>query len=316
MEKKLFIYIITLTVFLLHAGTTCYAQKAPLKGSGKIVNKKFDYKDFDKLEILDLDGTVNVEVGKPFAVNIDIDDNLAALLDIKQNDGELRISLEGNAYNRLYVEESNIKITITMPEVSVVKHRSNSNMNINGITGRYFRIKSTGNGKVTINGSIDELDIICNGNGTVRAEGMIAKEVKVNKSGNGNVYIKTENNFAANGSGNGDVVNYGKGKATGNSAVTGNGEIKYAYEKSIPLKDTTASEIVHTLIKNETAVVVHLSVKYPVKGSYGISVKPNETVKEKFPVGTKIFRGNQFTTLKKPVYTVTAAEEQQYIIKP
>lgn len=166
------------------------AQNKPLNGSGSIVTKTYDYKNFDKLELLDLAGKITVEIGKPFSINIDIDDNLATLLDVKENNGELKIKLEGNLNNRLYVENTNIKINISMPEASVIKHRSNSSLTVNGITGRYFRINNSGNGNAIINGSIDEMDITCRGNGAVNAEGVTAGTIKINKSGNGNVIIK------------------------------------------------------------------------------------------------------------------------------
>ena len=297
---------------VLFIGSSSYAQRGPLNGSGNIVTKTFDYKNFDKLEILDIAGTIKVEVGKPFSISIDIDDNLAALFRVNETDGELKIQLEGNEYNKLYLENTNIKITVTMPEVSVVRHRSNADMNITGITGRYFRIKNSGNGTATIKGSIDELDISSGGNGGVKAEEMIAKLVKVEKSGNGDVYIKTDNAFTATGSGNGDVINKGEGLPDKSSGISGNGEIKY---KNQPVQKEEPRQRVHVKIQNETAEHIELTIKYPGKGSYGIDVKANSSVKESFPVGTKLYRGGQFTAFKKAVYEVTAESKQTFTIK-
>jgi hypothetical protein len=289
------------------------AQGKPVTGSGNIITQKFSYTNFDKLELLDLDGIINVTIGKPFSITVAIDNNLEKLLDVSTSDGELRIKLAGNTNNKLYVENTNIRIHITMPEVSVIRHRSNSTLNVNGIAGRYLRINNGGNGTTVLQGSIDELDIVCTGNGTVQGEELFAKTVKVNKSGNGNVYIKTDNSFSANGSGNGNVVNKGEGLPNNNATITGNGEIVY---KNKPIAKEEPHIRVQVKIKNESSDYTQLTVKYPGKGSYGISVKAGQTVHESFPVGTKLFKGGQLTTLKNTVYEVSGEKEQTFIIKP
>jgi uncharacterized membrane protein YphA (DoxX/SURF4 family) len=302
---------ITTAILLLCMQT--FAQNGPLNGSGNIVTKTFDYNNFDKLELLDLAGNISVEIGKPFSVNINIDDNLAPLLAVKQNNGELQIKLDGNNNNRLYVEATNIKINITMPEASVIQHRSNSSLTVSGVAGRYFRMNNGGNGNVIIKGSIDELDIVCRGNGSVRADDLLAKTIKIKKSGNGNVFIKTDNSFTANGSGNGDVVNRGNGVAAGNSNISGNGTIKYS-KRPQPKMDVIKKVTVKII--NETVGKVTLTVKYPVKGSYGIDIKPGETVSEIFPAGTKLFKAGQVSALKKPMYVVMEDSVQTFTIKP
>lgn len=292
----------------------CTAQKSPLKGSGKIVNKTFEYKNFDKVELNNLDGTIELVIGKPFAVSIAIDDNLEPLLSVKENDGKLQIELKGNNNNKMYIEETNIKVSISMPEISVLEHMGNSNLKVTGISGRYFRIKNRGNGNAVISGSIDELDIICRDNGNVNAKDVIAKSVKINRSGNGNVYINTDNTFIANSSGNGNVVNEGIGMADSNSSASVNGEIKYPNKPAVT-GNVEKMQRVHTVIKNETTDWIELTVKYPGRGSYGIDVKPGQSVKEAFPVGTKLYKGGQFTAFKKAVYEVTAEANQTFTIK-
>ncbi len=304
-----------LAALLLLAGVTASAQNGPLKGSGKVVTETLAFTNFDKLDLVDLDGTVEVEVGKPFSITVAIDDNLKPLLGVSAKDGVLTVELKGNRENKLYIEETKIAIKITMPEISVLEHRGNSIVTVNGIMGRYFRIKNTGNGNALLNGAIDELEVICRSNGTVRAEQLIAKTVNVKKSGNGTVYINTSNSFAANGNGNGNVINKGTGMANDGSGIIGNGEVKTHEptnnEKPGSKKD---AEKKYTTIKNISDKTVELSVKYPVKGSYGIAVQSQQEVKEHFPIGTKIYRGNQFTLFKKPLFTVTEQNREDILI--
>jgi hypothetical protein len=183
--KKIIIFLVA-TVAMFQV----FSQSRPLRGSGKTVDKTFQLTNFDKIDLLDLDGVVEVVVGKEFSVNVIIDDNLASLLDAAVDNGTLTVQLKGNLYNRLYIEETNIKIRITLPEVTVIKHRSNGKLIVDGIIGRYFRIKNTGNGNAYLNGSVDELDIVCTDNGSVFAQKVKAKTVNVKRRGNGNVYTE------------------------------------------------------------------------------------------------------------------------------
>lgn len=47
-----------------------------------------------------------------------------------------------------------------------------------------------------------------------------------------------------------------------------------------------------------------MSVRYPVSGSYGIGINAKDSITESFHVGTKIYRGNQFTTFKKVLFNI------------
>jgi uncharacterized membrane protein YphA (DoxX/SURF4 family) len=291
---------------LMFAGTTAQAQRNPLTGSGKVVTKAFDYKNFDKLEILDLNGNINVETGKPFTITVAIDDNLAGLLSVTETNGKLKMELVGNENNRMYIENTNIRISITVPELSVVKHRSNSNLVINGITGRYFRIKNTGNGDVRLAGSIDELDIICQGNGDLNAAALSAQSIKIQKSGNGDVFIKTDKPFSAKGSGNGDIINKGQGKPADHSKLDGNGSIQYENQDK---PTEIAYKKVKLAITNETNDWVELTIKYPVSGSYGVDIRPGMSVRESLPAGTGIYKNGKL------LYTVTEETKQKFIYK-
>jgi Putative auto-transporter adhesin, head GIN domain len=289
------------------------AQNGPLIGSGKVITNTLAVNGFDKVEIRDLDGKVEIEVGKAFSVITEVDDNFQSLLELAVKNGTLVVLLKGNRNNRLYVENTHIRIRIAMPEISVLEHNSNSSLVVNGIVGRYFRISNTDNGSATLNGSIDELDIIKSGNGNLRADKLVAKRIKVLSSGNGSVFLNTDFPFNARSRGNGNIINVGKGRADGSTSTTGNGELKYNEEND--QEKAARKERVQLKLINPSSHSIELSVIYPVKGSYGIEIKPQQELKERFPVGTKLYRGNQFTLFKKPVYTVTDEKEQQVVIK-
>jgi hypothetical protein len=260
---------IILIIAILAFANIAYTQRGPLKGSGKIINKTFAFTNFDKVNLRDLDGTAEIEVGKPFAISVAIDDNLEELLDVSVDNYALDISLKGNRNNRMYIENTNIKIKISLPSLTAVKLDGNNGLIVNGITGEYLKVKCTGNGSMTLNGTVNKLEVICTSNGNVNARKLDTKEISITRRGNGNIY-------------------------TNEKADT---------EKN-PDDSHVKTTLVKVIIKNNTTSKVSLSVKYPVSGSYGIAVNANESITESFPVGTKIYRGGQFTTFKKALFII------------
>ncbi|CAH0996870.1 hypothetical protein EMA8858_03005 [Emticicia aquatica] len=222
--KKLILLISILSIFF----KITYAQKGPLRGTGKIISRSFDMKGFDKISFEDFDGKIEVEIGKPFSIKVDIDENLEPRLDVKKydNESQLTIRLAGNYNGKLYLENTHIKIRVTMPEASVIRHRGNTNINITGILGRYFRLENDGNGDVVLQGLVDELDIKKTGNGEVRAKNLVSKIAKVKSYGNGNVAVNAQISLSASGAGNCSVMQFGTGKIEAMSGIIGNGEVR------------------------------------------------------------------------------------------
>jgi hypothetical protein len=200
---------------------------AQLKGSGKIVTKTFDYKNFDKVYFEDLDGKIEVEIGKPWSILITIDENLESLLHLSENvsENELKIQFKGNKDNQMYVENTNLKIKITMPEASVIKNSGNSNLSVQNISGRYFKLENTGNGDSNVSGTIDVLDIIKIGNGDVDASNLNVKKAELKSTGNGDLTVNVSETLSARLTGNGDIINTGKANFDSGSKKSGNGDL-------------------------------------------------------------------------------------------
>ena len=217
MKKIFFAIVLIITSF----------ANAQLKGSGKIVTKTFDYKNFDKVYFEDLDGKIEVEIGKPWSVLITIDDNLESLLHLSENvsENELKIQFKGNKDNQMYVENTNLKIKITMPEASVIKNSGNSNLSVQNISGRYFKLENTGNGDSIVSGTIDILDIIKIGNGNVDASNLNVKKAELKSTGNGDLTVNVSETLSTRLTGNGDIINKGKANFDSGSKKSGNGDL-------------------------------------------------------------------------------------------
>ena len=148
--------LITTSLIMMIIIYSAFTQGKPLKGSGKLKELTYTKGGYDKLNLLDFEGKITVKIGKPHSVQIKIDDNIAELVEfsLDEAENELTISVKNNKNGRLYLENINSHILITMPEASVIKHRGNSNVLVEGIMGRYFRIDQQGNGDVRLFGRV------------------------------------------------------------------------------------------------------------------------------------------------------------------
>lgn len=206
--------------------TSTFAN-AQLKGSGKTISKTYDYKNFDKVYFEDLDGKLEVEIGKSWSITVTIDDNLDSLLSFKENpsEHELTVFLKGNKNNRMYIENSNIKIKITLPEVAVIRNNSNASLVVNGVIGRYFRLENLSNSNSKVLGTVDELEVKNTGNGNANLTELKAKKAKIICRGNGNATVNVSEEIIATVSGNGNITNKGKADYDSKSSRTGNGSL-------------------------------------------------------------------------------------------
>ncbi len=221
MKKSFLIFVIFSFICVITK-----AQNGPLKGSGKAITKEFSINGFDKISFEDFDGKIEVEIGKPFSIKIEIDDNLEQRLIVNKKEETLIVKLSDNYNGKLYLENTHIKIKVTMPEASVIDHRGNTIVKVTGIVGRYFRFENAGNGNVYLSGKTEELDIKKTGNGSIDAKNLITNTAKVKSFGNGNVSVNAQIILTANGAGNCSVMQFGQGKIESMSGIIGNGEVK------------------------------------------------------------------------------------------
>jgi Putative auto-transporter adhesin, head GIN domain len=213
-----------LAILMVFIATIANAQ---LRGSGKTITKTYDYQNFDKLSFQDLDGTIEVELGKEFSISVTIDDNLFPLLSFEENNSknELKLFFKNNANNKKYIEDTNCRIKITTPKLLEVKHSGNSTLVISNLIGTNFKLDNSGNGTTKISGSIETLEVINRGNGNTKAEQLLSKNAVIKCSGNGNVYVTVSNTLTAKASGNCSVINYGKAPFDSQSSKSGNARL-------------------------------------------------------------------------------------------
>jgi hypothetical protein len=188
--------------------------------------KTYDLKDFDKVQIENVNGEVEIKLGKSYSITVSGKDNAPEQVQITKSEDKLLVKLDSKFVTD-WKSRKVVKIKIVMPEISKLFNFSNADVSVQKFVGKYLGIENKGNGNVTIAGSVvDHIEISNNGNGNLETKNIISKKVDISKSGNGDVNIRTDNNFNVEMSGNGDIVNYGKGKAVLNKQ-SGTGKVVY-----------------------------------------------------------------------------------------
>ena len=188
--------------------------------------KTYDFKDFDKVQIENINGEVEIELGKSYSIIVSGGDNAQEQVQITKSENKLLVQLNSKFLTD-WKSRKVIKIKIIIPEISKLFNFSNADVNVKNFIGRYFGIENKGNGNISVIGSVvDHIEINNNGNGNVETKNIISKKVDISKSGNGDVNIRTDSNFNVEMTGNGDIVNYGKGKAILNKQ-SGTGKVIY-----------------------------------------------------------------------------------------
>lgn len=176
-------------------------------------SKTFKLNDFDKVQIENVNGQIEIELGKPFSITITYKEAADEQINVSKVADKLILQLD-EKYVRDWKKIKPVVIKISMPEISKLSNISNADVSINKFVGRYLGIDNNGNGNVMIVGTVvDFIEITNNGNGNIETKTINAKRVIISKSGNGDVSVTTDNDFKIEMAGNGDIVNYGKGKA-------------------------------------------------------------------------------------------------------
>lgn len=175
--------------------------------------KSYDFKEFDKVQIQNINGDVEIEIGKSYSITVSGKENAQQQVHVTKSEDKLLVCLVDKFLNDWKNREV-VKIKIVMPDISNLFNYSNADVSIQKFAGRYIRIENKGNGNVMVSGSVVErIDLNNNGNGNLEARDIISKGVNIFKAGNGDVSIRTDTNFYVEMNGNGDIVNYGQGKA-------------------------------------------------------------------------------------------------------
>lgn len=176
-------------------------------------SKSYAFKDFQKVEIENINGEVEIEIGPSYSLTVSGKGNAYTQVEITQSGDKLKVQFD-NKRTLDWRENKVVNVKIVMPKLLGLQNFSNADVRIQKFEGKHFSIENKGNGNVSVSGStVDHLELNNKGNGNLETKNIFSKKASISKSGNGDVTLKTDSDFTVEMDGNGDIVNYGKGNA-------------------------------------------------------------------------------------------------------
>jgi Putative auto-transporter adhesin, head GIN domain len=185
-------------------------QQNPFINSNKIISKNYNFTNFNKISILDLDGVTEIEVGKPFSIQTNIKEKYASILEVTESDKELTIVFKYTKDNNKYIKDPDIKVKITCPSLSRLNKRGNSIVFVSKLNQPEFILSNEGNGSVKLKGLIKRLNLTNDGNGKINAKNLLSDTAFVESSSNGDVLVNAKTLLQGNRNGNGKIIQSGK----------------------------------------------------------------------------------------------------------
>jgi Putative auto-transporter adhesin, head GIN domain len=207
-KKKFLIGIFAVSFFAANS------QSDPFTGSEKIVKKKYDFSNFDKISIMDIDGVTEIEVGKPFSIETSIREKYLPIFEVNESNRVLTVVFTYTKNNNKYINDPKIKVKISCPSLDSLWKMGNNSISVSVDNQSKFFMSNEGNGSATLKGLVKQLSLKNDGNGQINAKNLSADTVFVKSFGNGNVIVNSKNKVEFERNGNGQIIRIGRGLLT------------------------------------------------------------------------------------------------------
>ena len=263
-----------LTVVLLLIGIQTNASAGDLiKGNGTVISQKRSLEKFHRIEI-ETFCNVTVNNGSMPMMELKTDENIAEKLNIRVEDGVLIVSTE------YWLEATVLELNLQTTFITSFKNSGWGRISIRNLQTDKFELYGK-TGKISLEGKVNKL-IINAGTGNIDASNMEAQSVEIDKTAHDKVKVNAKNRLVING--NTNNVFY-----TGKPELIKNGVSESP--KGMDNLEKTQVEYVTVKIKNNSLLNMAFVIRGPEERSfsYGFSMFPFSTKKEKVPVGTQFF---------------------------
>ncbi|MGK0315311.1 MAG: hypothetical protein ACI86M_001542 [Saprospiraceae bacterium] len=255
-----------------------YSSHAQINGNGKLITKVFDMEDVYKIEA-NLYGDITLDMAEEAGITIIAEENIMDFIGINVESGTL------NFDQKKWIEPSlRIKIIVGAPNLREVVMDTHDDLKVINITGDVFKVDAE-IGKVILSGEVDDLRIKAK-NGTIEASMLKARLASVRIKGDGRATLNVSEMVDCNIGEDAKLVNINaEGRTNGCNEKSRKDVLEYAATKFINLK-----------IKNNSWSRKHFVVVGPKPNgrnfSYGFPMMPGAVKKERWTVGTKVYREN------------------------
>ena len=169
-----------------------------LRGNGNIVTKTYSLPAFEAIEIEQFPANVKIEVSdKTPSLEISMDENLVSLLNVKSENGVLKLALKDPDNKDFWISKAAIDVRISTKNLKSLRNGSNGNVTINGLKGAAFDLINDANGSITLQGKSDIFSLISRANGRINAEEFEVKTTYVVADANATIRLNTQKIQAA-----------------------------------------------------------------------------------------------------------------------
>lgn len=278
--KTQILRISTLVTLLFLLQITSFASKR-IDGNGKITTQQKAVKQFYKVNV----GTFcNVKVisGSMPMYSLKVDENLQEYYTIELKDGVLHITAEE------WPEPTSILLTIQAPFINEFSNSGWGTIQINDLNTENFTLNAN-TGNVTLSGEVQQLTINA-GTGTINAGKMTAKKINLHQNSHGKSVLGTSQSI--NISGELGKVSYYGNPIVNKEAASQSLSIKSIENYNIILPKKVDLKYVTVTIKNNSFGWSGFVIRGPKMHdfSYGFSILPYNSKRERIPVGTKFYK--------------------------
>lgn len=271
------IRVLVILILFPIAFDNCVAQRKPLVPNGKPQTRIWTLASFDTLELLWLDGKIEVEFGADTStLEIVSDENIMRLIQVQHAAGSLQIQVAGNDGNRLWLEDDKTTVKIrTTAQPHQIIYKCNADAVMRGVATENLSVEKDMNGDVKISGKAGKLFLRKDDNGNIYASDLAVLQADISISGNGDVRLNAQKFDRREAFGKGGISNEGE---AGNSATAPKQRVKVTFFNN---RASRGDFFVTGL--NEAGKTF----------SYGLELGAFAKDSESLPVGTRVFQGSR-----------------------
>lgn len=187
------------------AGHSKHGQSEHKHGAGDVVTRTLQLKDFERIDVQGV-ADVQVRFGDTYSAELDVEENLADLVDVRVEGRTLVVDTEDDDG---FDTDEGIHLRLVMPKLTEVVVHGVSNVEIEGMDAESVSFELAGVGNIEARGRVKRLEAQLDGVGKIDLRDLVAQDADVHAGGVGEVLVNVEGVLDARVKGMSKVRYYG-----------------------------------------------------------------------------------------------------------
>lgn len=192
-------------------------------GAGPTVTQRRELPRFERL-VIDDNMDVTVRSGREATAVVRAGEDVLDDVHTEVDGDALKVSGRGNAVVIGTDPVDDARITLTVPDLDVIKISGDSDADLRDVRGDLFEVDISGDGAVRASGNVRRLTIEISGSGNVDMPRLNADQARVEVSGSGDVRIGRTSKLDVEISGSGHVKYRGRPQLS--QTISGSGQVE------------------------------------------------------------------------------------------